>query len=318
MSNQTAKATPKPAPLQLNDEQKALIKRTVCKGASDDELALFISYCNRSGLDPFAKQIYAIFRKDRSLGRKVMTIQTSIDGFRLIAERTGKSDGQDGPYWCGTDGVWKDVWTDQRPPVAAKVSVYRKGASRPWTGIAHWTEYAQETPFWKDSPCNQLAKCAESLALRKAFPQELSGIYGEDEVGADEEAPVATQALPAQPQQVQVAPALPAPALATQPTMLDTIKALKDELGLTGDSWAEFIRPFGKKPTEADERERGEMIRMLRHLKDTQHLSPQIGGDGLPILPLAPATNGAGGAPAPAGFRDVQRITPAGIGDVPF
>lgn len=310
MSQTATKAAPRAVLPQLSDEQKALIKRTICKGASDDDLALFFSYCNRTGLDPFAKQIFAVFRKDKSLGRKVMTIQTSIDGFRLIGERTGKADGQDGPYWCGQDGVWKDVWVEKTPPVAAKISVYRKGSSRPWTGVAHWREYASmDSPFWKDMPANQLAKCAEALALRKAFPQELSGLYASEEIGEEEDAPLVSP--PVQAQQAALSAPQPAPSQTAPPLPLSVsplteaqfaqIKALKDELSLSGEPWQNFLRPFGKKPSEASEQEAGEMIRKLQLLRDAQAQTP-VGPDGLAILP-PPARNGTGGVPAAAGFR---------------
>lgn len=159
---------------------RTLRKALMPKTSTDADLELFIEYCRRTQLDPFARQIYAI-----DVGGK-LSIQTSIDGFRVIAQRTGEYRGQE-VYWCGSDGIWKDVWLDEKkPPSASKVLVYRQGYDKPISGIALFKEYNRKIngkyTMWDKMPAVMLAKCAESLALRKAFPNELSGIYTSDEM----------------------------------------------------------------------------------------------------------------------------------------
>lgn len=159
------------------EAQTAALAQIGVSGASKGDLQVFFHQAKRTGLDPFARQIYMINRAGKQ------TIQTSIDGFRIVAQRSGNYGGQTAPEWCGEDGVWKDVWLDKNPPVAARIGVYYKDAPNPTYAVAKWDSYAQlSSPIWKKMPDLMLSKCAEALALRKAFPNDLSGLYTAEEM----------------------------------------------------------------------------------------------------------------------------------------
>lgn len=170
--------------IDFNQDQVNLIKSQIAPKATDDELKLFIYQAKRTGLDPLARQIYAIHRitKDAN-GNWIerMTIQTSIDGFRVIAERSGDYGGQDEPIFA----------KDDNGELYCKVTVYRfRGDTRypAAVGVAFWKEYVQTNKegktsgLWAKMPHTMLSKVAEALALRKAYPQDLSGIYTMEEM----------------------------------------------------------------------------------------------------------------------------------------
>jgi phage recombination protein Bet len=160
-----------------SQEQLSALKQLGLSNASNGDLAVFFHQAQKTGLDPFARQIYMIERGGR------FGIQSSIDGLRIVAQRSGEYAGQSGPFWCGEDGKWVDVWLAKTPPLAAKVGVYRQGFPEALYAVARWDSYAvPNNPIWRKMPDLMLAKCAEALALRKAFPNDLSGIYTDDEM----------------------------------------------------------------------------------------------------------------------------------------
>lgn len=157
--------------LEMNQQQMTILRETLTKDLTDSEFLLFMEVVARTALNPFDRQIYAIKRGGR------MTIQTGIDGYRLQAQRTGEYDGSK-TVWCGPDGVWVEAWLSDQPPTAAKTIVYRNG--NPFEHVALWREYSQTDAgggMWKKMPANQLGKCSEAGALRRAFPAELSGVF---------------------------------------------------------------------------------------------------------------------------------------------
>ncbi len=154
--------------VKYSAEQMDVIKSQIAKGLSDTELQYFLAFCGNKRLDPFTKQVYAIKRGGS------MTIQTGIDGFRSIANRSGG-------YAPGTES-W-DVDTNGAL-VSATVTVKKlvAGTWMEFGATAHAAEYAQQQGLWSKMPKTMLAKCAEAKALRKGWPDELGGVYSPEEM----------------------------------------------------------------------------------------------------------------------------------------
>ncbi|WP_329474216.1 phage recombination protein Bet (plasmid) [Streptomyces sp. NBC_01723] len=172
-------------------EQAAVLRQSgIDNEVTGAELASFLHLCQRTQLDPFSRQIYLIGRWDRRAGRKVFTPQTSIDGYRVTAHRAaakaGHKLGYEDTVWCDSSGKWFDVWLSAEPPAAAKVVVVRDGQRFP--AVAKYSEYVQTNKenkpigLWGKMPATMTAKCAEALALRMAFPNDLAGVYTAEEM----------------------------------------------------------------------------------------------------------------------------------------
>lgn len=177
---------PRPKEFELTPKHEEQIKQSICKGATDDELMFFLHTCKYLKLDPFAKQIHSIPRQTRQ-GEKwvtVRSIQVSIDGLRLIAERTQR-------YMPGPKTTF--TYTQDGQIQIATAYIKKMDASGQWHIIeadAYWCEYVQTKKdgapqsLWATKPHVMLGKCAEAIALRRAFPAEMSGAYTQEEMAA--------------------------------------------------------------------------------------------------------------------------------------
>ena len=180
----------RPGQATWSDAQLDVLKVIGAEHATKAELDLFLHVCQRTGLDPFARQIYLLNYGGKN---SKATIQTGIDGFRLIgrraADRAGHTVELTDTEWCGPDGQWVEVWLSPEPPAAARVAVLRDGKRFP--SVALYAELVATKAVWENgrdtgrrvpndrwgrAPASQLAKCAEALAYRKAFPQDLAGL----------------------------------------------------------------------------------------------------------------------------------------------
>jgi phage recombination protein Bet len=198
----------------------ALIHRTVAKDCSDDEFNIFIGMCRALRLDPLRKQVYAFVYNKGDANKRQLTIVTSITGFRTIAERTGNyRPDEDGPSFAFDETQKSPANPLGLVSATVRVWKYSHGAWHKVTETAYWDEFAPikeqaEHEFWEDTGAFwpdgnpkrrkvvsgeirrvldtsgqwgkmgrlMLAKCAEALVLRKAWPDELSNVYAEEEV----------------------------------------------------------------------------------------------------------------------------------------
>lgn len=179
---------------KLSRAQVNLIKRTVAQGASDDELRLFIQVCKGANLNPFLRQAHLVPFWDSKNSIERRAIIVGIDGFRAIAESSGQYAGNDDPVLEGEGEIDVEVWGDDKKKHAKKITVPKKatvtvykvvaGVRNPFTASARWDEYypgPKKGNQWHRMPNLMLGKCAEALALRKAFPKLLSGMYEDAE-----------------------------------------------------------------------------------------------------------------------------------------
>jgi phage recombination protein Bet len=177
-------------------EEVTTIRSVIAPGLTEPEFLFFAQVCRATGLNPLMNQIHAIKRYDGATGGQKLTIQTSIHGLRLIADRTK----------CYAPGRSATFETDIDGHLIAATAFVKKHAGGEWHEVsdtAYWDEYVQTrkdgkpAALWASKPHVMLAKCAESLALRRAFPAEMAGLYTDDEMPAHEPAPppVVTQAV---------------------------------------------------------------------------------------------------------------------------
>lgn len=263
----------------------------------------------RTGLDPFAKHLYLREDWNKSANRNVYSVASTIDGFRIVAARQPTYEGQTAPQWCDKNGNWSESWWVDAPPVAARIGVYVRGYREPMWGIARFNEYKPGGNggfMWTKMPALMIAKVAEALAIRKAYPDQLSGVYTDDEMQQadarkDEQAEGGGSKGQQRPPRADDEWNTPA----TEPTVTgeqlgEIARLLKVKRGATNGDRNVIIGQLVRRPVEnvqkLSQAEAASIIATLTAEPD-------------PAVPDAPAESGPPPGPAPVGTPENPSVT---------
>lgn len=188
-------------------QQYAGLKALGITGATEGDLAVFFHQCRRTRLDPFSRQIYLIGRRTKERWQdergvwqerwvNKQTIQVGIDGFRVmrdrVAERTRSLAEFEDTVWYDADGREHKVWLADEPPVACKVVLVKHdlatGRTLRFPAVLRTKSYMQvnakgePVSQWKTQAEHMIEKCCEAFSTRRAYPNDFSGIYLEEEM----------------------------------------------------------------------------------------------------------------------------------------
>jgi phage recombination protein Bet len=267
----------RPGQSQWDEFQTAALAQLGLKDAPDGDRAVFLHQCQRTGLDPFAKQIYCIGRNEKKNERRGnawvetwtvrWSIQTGIEGWRVIRGRAEKREGVRATLgravWYDHDGTEHKVWVQPDPPAACEITLTVKdaaGIQTPYTSVLLFREYVQtknDKPIaqWATKPAHMLEKCTEADVYRKAFPQDFSGIDLDDAMPAPEAAPAGPAAVRVTAEDITSRPPRPRPQRQAAPERDDDIPLPPDPYDSSGP--APSGQPAGTEPAAGPEPEHG-------------------------------------------------------------
>ncbi|GMA64728.1 hypothetical protein GCM10025859_51680 [Alicyclobacillus fastidiosus] len=160
-----------------------LIKNTVAKGTTNDELEMFLYLAGQYGLDPFKKEIWCI-KYDKN---SAATIMTSRDGYLKIAQSNVDFDGiksfvvREGDVFeidAMGDQVTHKFGTKRGRIIGAWAIAYHKRL-KPQICFVDFDEYNQGNSTWKKYPSAMIQKVAEAFVLKRQFG--INGLVTQEE-----------------------------------------------------------------------------------------------------------------------------------------
>ena len=194
--------------LAVVGESEALVKLTpdivrkyVCKLATDEEIFVFLQQCALFNLNPFKREIYLIKYDQKEKAQAVVGFEAFIRRAELSLRLNG--------WNCVTVGDPGD-----EANFKAVVTIHRKDWAHPFVHECYFNEYAQFknewvngrmtgakvlTKFWAEKRRTMIKKVTISQGFRLCFPEELGGMPY-----TAEEMPAGAEPLPSEPIEVEV------------------------------------------------------------------------------------------------------------------
>lgn len=164
---------------------------------SDQEVIMFIELCKAQNLNPFVRDAYLVKMGDSSpaqiiVGKDVFIKRASenpnFNGMRagiVVLNKNGDIQEREGSLKLPGEEL-----------VGGWCEVHLKDKDYPTKSIVSFEEYAQKVKstgklnsMWESKGATMIRKVAQSQALREAFPNELRGLYQQEEMGREEKLP---------------------------------------------------------------------------------------------------------------------------------
>lgn len=180
--------------LQFSRDQIELVKRTVAKGSTDDELQMFLYLAQKYGLDPFRKEIWFIKRAKKNADGKYdyenaeSVIMTSRDGYLKIAQSDPDFDGVKSFVVKEGDHFEIDAMTDQvvhrfgmkRGKIMGAWAIAYHKKRKPVICFVEFDEYKGTGPIWSKYPSAMIQKVAEVFVLKRQY--SINGLVTQEEI----------------------------------------------------------------------------------------------------------------------------------------
>lgn len=163
--------------------------------ATDQDVLMFIELCKAQNLNPFVRDAYLV-----KFGNQPAQIIVGKDVFiKRASEHPNFNGMKAGIVILDKNGDIKEregaLKLKEEELVGGWCEVHLKDKDFPVKSVVSFEEYAQKkndgtlNSMWSSKGATMIRKVAQSQALREAFPNELRGLYQQEEMGTENKLP---------------------------------------------------------------------------------------------------------------------------------